>query len=661
MSFSSDSTGGLDRLPDGFVAVPVTTGQAGPIRLAVVVRKVIDPVHGHLVQLRERADAFVYLGCIVDYANVVLQWVELWVQRVEKLDQLLASLREAVTNTSLDDRWRRETKALESHGLVHCGVDFNAPVPRFIDVSQFQPYTPVDAMSGQPWLLCREDALLTKHGLPAYSTTLYRYVAIVDEAAQSAVFVAVTPDAPINDSVRSAVDVGLAGDHLVDFNAGGGMMTVRPFDPVSLNGIVDALTSASGDLSGLDHPLAVTPGAGETHELNGELLGDGWLFMGRHGSRGRLAESFHLKLRLFNDAVRAVRQVVYETGRPLLNLRPESFRIRLGDTGSGLPRLWTSKLVLVEPGEAFELKIPVTDNHFFIPLRALTPGIYQAEVTVHALQGFGSLRIRKVIETGEGTLIEGTLFSQERLRCGKFDFVRLWLSVGGKRIDCYVRLETQTAMATGEWRFRSVVHRFAPEVATKLKAIEGVPMSDVRFELIPHLSTPCDLYSLAVLGVRMLFVNAQTSLAEATDEIHSLARQLANGHKNGGPEIPLDRRIADLFAADPRWLQSLGPHRLTDSGGTPAQALDLVPAELWWQCLATIVRMLPAVGPDSTCSDWGFVVGGAAHRVFDPTISSLGKLLIGTRSVLFVDWRFNREIHSVLRNRLLGLTTPTTK
>jgi len=39
------------------------------------------------------------------------------------------------------------------------------------------------------------------------------------------------------------------------------------------------------------------------------------LFLGRHGRKGRLAETFHLKLRALADAVAAVRSLVAQVKR----------------------------------------------------------------------------------------------------------------------------------------------------------------------------------------------------------------------------------------------------------------------------------------------------------------------------------------------------------
>src|SRR6185437_6595855 len=124
---------------------------------------------------------------------------------------------------------------------------------------------------------------------------------------------------------------------------------------------------------------------------------------------------------------------------------------------------------------------------------------------------------------------------------------------------------------------------------------------------------------------------------------------------------PLGQRIRSIFQADPRWLNSLGPHRLTRDTLTPQEAFDLVPADLWFDTLGMLVRMLPAMGPDSICRDYGDAPRGGMHKIYDTTLGELTSLLVRTRSLIVIDWRFNREIHSVLRQFTAGLEPQAAK
>jgi hypothetical protein len=278
--------------------------------------------------------------------------------------------------------------------------------------------------------------------------------------------------------------------------------------------------------------------------------------------------------------------------------------------------------------------------------------VYQPESVSKPASGRGTLRIRKTIAENAGMIVEGTFSSQDRLGVSggsdptKNDLIWLRVPVGSQRIDLFGHIEKEPALAAGEWRFRSERQRFAEAVAGQIKSAEGVPIPETLFEVIPLLSSPCDMYSLAILAARALLVDADNTLAIATDELLSLARQVGLQHQAG---TALGERIRAIFQADARWLNSLGPHRLTRDTLTPQEAFDLVPANLWFDTLALLVRMVPGIGPDSFCRDYGDAPRGGLHKIYEPAQDHLDTLLVRTRSLIVIDWRFNREIHAVLR------------
>ncbi len=262
-----------------------------------------------------------------------------------------------------------------------------------------------------------------------------------------------------------------------------------------------------------------------------------------------------------------------------------------------------------------------------------------------------------------GMIVEGTFVTQERLgsHAGggggggsggggeptKNDLVWLRSPIGSQRVDLYGHVEKEPALAAGEWRFRTERMRPAGRApSAQLKAAEGVPIPETLFDVIPLLPTPCDMYGLAILAARAILVNAEVTLAIVADELLSLARQVAMQHGSGAP---LAERIKAIFEADSRWLNSLGPHRLSRESITPQEAFDLVPTSLWFDTLALLVRMLPGVGPDSVCRDFGDAPRGGIHKIYDTISNDLDTLLVRTRSLIVIDWRFNREIHAVLR------------
>ena len=633
-------------MPEGYAAVGVDPAQQSAVlRVCVVVKRKPDAT-GPLVPLRDTLDAQVYLGCITDAAGAVQRWVELWVQNVGGLAGSAAAQREGLTNAAIDERWKRAVEPLASlspDDWVRTGWETQSPPPVWIDPDKLES-VPAASASGAPWVVCRDDAKLSAAGLPGYATSLYRYLCADGESG----FIPATPEAPTGPATRPLTDALAGRKNLAPFNPAGGYVMVRAYRPLSFEQYVSTLTALAKETSAgpdgeaqLHRPQA--PGSAGNHRP--QRLGGGTLFLGQHGKWGRLLESFHLKLRALADVLGDVSSLARQTRRPLLNLSPESFRVSLGETGRGLPVLWTARTRLVDPGDAIEWAVENTDERYYLPGRGGL-SIYRA-ATAQAVRGRAAVRIRQVLpDVGGATVLEGTFATAERLDVHPNDLVWFRVNLGAGPADLYARLESGPALAAGEWRFRTVPRRMPSELADQLKAAAGVPIAGAPFEQVPHLSTPCDLYSLGVLAVRTLLVNARTTLPVALDELLSLARQ-AEVVDDGS--VGLRLRIAGIFEKDKRWAESLGAQRLSDETLTPQEAADLVPQDVWWDALAFIVRMFPGLGPDSRCKHLGDAPPQAPHVVFDRALEDIDMLLLRTRSLIVIDWRFNREIHSVIR------------
>lgn len=645
---SNASSNSLLSLPQGYVAIPLSAGQsASPLRLCVLVRAEPDRLGGSLVTLRDTLDAVVYLGCTTDAAGVVLGWVEVWVQRLEGLQKITQNCLEALTNQRLDARWQRQVEAFESSdsaALIHTGWELSNPQPTFLDLATQSAIHPADAATNEHWQLCKDDALLTRRGLPAYGASLARYLYLPSQGEQS-LLVPADGDAP---SVEGCVTMAeaLGQRELIPLNPAGGFVLVRRYSPLGYQAFADLLggvpwEGVSHGRSVLDLGLAerLVPGGGGSFE-------QGTLLLTGHGVAGRLVEALHLKLRLIAGAIAETSNMTRRTGRPLLSLSDESFGVCVQEPASGLPHLWTARVSLSDPGQAVALSIDSGGTEYY--QCASTPGLssYRAEAVGEGIAGRATLRIRQVIPDARGIIVEGTFSTRERIRPAANDLVWIRVNIIDQRVDLYARLESASAMASGEWRFKSLPSRMGEPLAGRVREAPGATLPNATFELLPLLSTPCDLYSLAVLATATLFTGSTTAL----DEMLSLARAAADSYD---ASKPLESRIASLFAGDERWAQSLGPQRLVhDATVHSAAALDLVPAEIWFQTLAAIVRMFPAVGPDSHCKDFGDAPPRGVHKVFESPMLAFERLITRTRSLVVIDWRLNREVHSVIRRLL---------
>ena len=644
-------------MPEGYVAIALSADQdAAPVRLCAMVRLDPEPMAGQLVVLREGVDARVLLGCLVDAGGKVHRWVEIWVQNLDAVVGTPPAAREALTNAIIDQRWQDRFDAmnrLDSTAIIRTGWETSLPLPTFLDLSIRQPAHPVHADTGSAYMLCRDDNLLVQKELPQYSRSLYRYLYAPDLGDESPL-VCVTEDTPANSWTISLDQANSGRRDLVPLNPGGGLMFVREYNPVGYESFVDLV--GGGKWEGVLHGRSLIDLNAIASALKSDvsdLPSEGWVFMGSHGKWGRLVETFHLKLRLVADAVAAVRVMTRQQKLPFLNITADTFGVRLGEPGRGLPFLWTARAVLADPGDAIALSVEAGEARYFLPGASTAASVYRPENIPAAVSGHGTVRVRQILDdAGGGTIVEGTLVTQERVSPNPNDLIWIRLGLASRRVDLYAHPAAETALAAGELRFRTISMKVTDADQKALRESEGVPQTDVFFQVVPLLSTPCDLYALGVLAVRTLLVNQDRALPMALDEVLSLVRQLAVEHD---PDKPLPQRIEAVFEHDSRWFELLGPHRLTREEMTVEDALDLVPLELWWKTLAMMVRMFPGMGPDSTCRDFGDAPAGGMHRVFDQVADELDALLVQTRSLIVIDWSFNREIHAVVRQHMVGM------
>lgn len=642
-------------LPEGYAAVPLFPEAAGPLKLCVLVQCGKDNPAGPFVRARQNLDANIFLGCVTDASGRPKQWVEIWVQTVSGLGSTPAACREALTNASLDTRWSQFADALErqdDHGVLRTGWETVHPPPGYLSAEGTAIVNPVDAETGAAWALCRDDALLREKGLPPYDTTLHRYLYACPDDGGPSIFVPLTPGSPENENTIPAERVH-GNTPLAALNPEGGLLFVCPFCPLSLDEFLAVL--GGGSWEGIQHgrelvdPSALVPRLGTPDAPHA-------LFLSARGRAGRLTECFHIKLCLIADMLQLVSGAIRDQQRPFMNLCSASFRIRLAPGGLGLPALWTATPALANSGEAVVLPIETSETRYFLGAGGESLSIYRPTTGGTPVRGRGTIRIRQTLVEGrKGVIVEGTLQSPESIPADTHDIAWLRLSLGESLINLYATVTEDSALAAGEWRFRTVGQVLSDKAVEDLKSAEGVPLQGVPFEILPLRSTPCDAYALAVIAVQALLVDKDSTLPVALDETISLAREAGAA----GNATPLPERIAGLFSRDRRWIDSLGPHRLILDDVSPEEAFDSVPSTLWWDVLAMIVRMFPGTSADSRCADYGDAPPGALQDVLAGALEESRRLVARTRNLIVTDWVANRETRDVIAACLEGGKSPS--
>ena len=629
-------------LEPGYRALPLQEGDS-PLRISLIVKEASEPAGGTFVLLRETADASVYLGAIVDAGGRIHSWLEIWAQNVDRFASSFPAYRDSATNQFLDERWEQRVEGLrtiEPGSLITTGWETAPAPPIFFDGKLRAPIQPKDRTTGAAWELCRDDGSLAAKGLPGYSTSLARYLWI-EPVAGDRHAIPVTSTSPGNDSTRLLSE---AFEGLVPFHPGGRMM-VRTFAPITFEAWVDLLSGAPW--RGIEHGRDAIRLSGvyrTLQERNTLQHGSGHLFFSARGLAARLAEAFHLKLHTLAAIFRLVQSHVQTSRLPFLNLGAASFRLQLAESDAALPFLWNFKASLATPGEAVALPVATTSARYFIPAKFGGNSIYRPTTLTVPVDGAGQVRIRKVLPGKETeTTLEGTLATQERLVAGGSDLLWLRLSLPSGRVDLYASIEPADGAAAGEVRFRTLPQNLPSAVIAALRQAEGVPLPGTPFQTVPLLSTPCDLYALGVLAVRTLLVDDELSLPVALDEILSLAGKSAAMHD---PSQSPAERINALADGHEAIAATLGPHRLLREKIAPEAAT--FPSDLWWDAISLIIRLFPGIGPDSLCRDFGDAPPLALENIFTEPMAELEMLLVRSRSLLLVDWSYNREIRSVI-------------
>jgi hypothetical protein len=649
-NISSATANGIgSTLPEGFVAVSIDAEGYTPIlSLCVIVRA--GGADAGLIAIRDRLDARCVLGCVSDAAQRVQKWVEIWVQDTDGLADVPPAYRDSLSNARLDERWRRWAGSVEAgelgSGVVRAGWETDHPTPILIDTAEWRAVRPVEGGNNGYWVLCEDDALLQSRGLAPYSSSLQRYL-YVREAGAETFFVPVTRGAPTGERCLAPEEALGLNQKRPALNLAGGLMLVTPWSGDSLEQYLDELSGQQVvDLS-QKNISGGSKRAGESDAVNAGAAGNGYLTVGRSG---RLLETLHLKVRALLECATAVRAEVERSDAPLLNLATDSFSVRGAEVSGSLPRSWTARVCLREPGVGVSVSLAGGGATLHMgpggPVTVYSPGVTGAQIA-----GVGSFRVRQVTVEGENVTIEGRLAMNEREVVGPGDMFWLRLNLAGQRVDLYATPDVKKAAASTEVALRTVRQAMPDKLRQQIKASEGVNLTGARFETLATAGSPHDLYALAILGVKSLLC-AGRSVGVGSDDLQSFARHIAEA-----PDAarPLEDRVRDLITTDPdakRWRDAVGPQHLRREAWDSMSALSVVTPELWSAVLAALVRALPGVGPESTCKDFSDAPVGAIHRVFDRLVSDLRMLAVKSRSLVVSDSGANSEIRSLLTRRL---------
>jgi len=520
------------------------------------------------------------------------------------------------------------------------GCEHRATPPLWLDAERNVSWPPAsDVDSGIE--LCTDEAALAAAGLASYAGSAFRYLWRKGRPQEG--FFAVTGGAS-TELVPAWATLAAA---LLAINPQAGRMLIRRHAPFDLDTYADFLSGRGlGRANTSSSFVFVDPVNEPPFDACDQLQQNGAFFISTtRGLAGRFLETFHLKLMLFAQVVKAVQASAESLQTPMLGLSSSSFRVDFAVPASELPILWTAQSSLVDTSLARVIPLPTTEKRRFQRIAEPRSMIYSAPLSSPPFRGECTLRIRKIVTEAERFVIEATLATDEYLLVRDSDLLYVELTVsGGATVPVYGQLDTTEALNAHERRFHSFPSIWSPGVQAALSCMEGHVFRQVRFETVTHLGARHDLYSLGVIGSRILLTHSRHTLAESIDEVLSLAR--AMGRVDG---LTAAQRAQQLALSDARWHTALGPQHHGHGCATSEEGYRWIPMELWWDAVATLARFFPGAGVFSHAADFNYPTDLPLHKTYDEPLRDLERLIQHSRSLLLSDWLANREVARVIQ------------
>jgi hypothetical protein len=646
------------RVPPGFKLAPIEERGEQALLLTVLVRWEGQDPSGPVFLLREVPRAQVYLGALCDVDANIYEWVEVWVQTFNAPKVSGSNSYEQMTNVLLDRRWIAEGRQISSQlprRSIVTADDQDHPSP--VRILRAQSAPDLAASERLEWRLCKNDSLLIERGLAPYSTSLHRYL-YQSAGPGSSDLVCVSPDAPTNAQVHNK-DRLRTPETIALFNPHAGLMRIRSFAPLSLEDYLRILEGEAWQPS--DHgemECSVRTIYSELRSWSVRRKGGSFLLHDTGHPSDALNEIFFLKLSALCEMFKEARRYVKELQLPLLNLTPKSFAAELSNVGGQFPALWTARCSLIAPGDAHAAAVKGAQQRYFVRVGKPESSPYLPPMRHAHSAGAGSVRIRAVKQVAGGTVLQGSIQADQDLQLRQNDMLWFRLPIEEApeffaHIDAHQPLNPNDPPASSrrprEIRFITVPSELSAPLVAKLTEARAMIYPPGAYEVWPLWGPACDLFSLAIIGVRMFLANGSVDLPEIVDEFLELTYRLDSIGEGAGTGL---EAFKSYVANNSRTLDQISPHLLDHQQRTAAGARELVHFPVWLETIYLLLRLVPEAGKHSYCSSFGQSCAHALDSVFDEPIDDIEKLLSRLRSRLAPGQLANEEISRAIAKEL---------
>lgn len=549
---------------------------SSPVRLAVIAREdapgVLEPV-----VLRLFAGGRVHLAALVDHELSVVEWLELWVQSPHELAASPAARCGLLGNGLLDRRWDAAVAALrelDPGAVLETPWDAAAPGAWAIDPTAGAIVRLVHRETGRPLELCRDETALQAAGRTGYQATLAREFRVTTADGRT-VWLKQTEFSALDANTPVQSESGKPGP-LLEFNTAAGLMLLRRYRPVSLEGFADWLRAgakAAADGTDVDPVHQIERGELDAHVQRSAA--------DRFFADDPVVETAFLRLQLWLGAVTAAHTACRRTNTPFFNLSSESFRVAWARRAAAVPAPWLFEVALVQPGDAVPLAGAEGAPAQFVPSGLNPASPYAVARFGGWREGSGTVRLTQVVESAGGRVRLDGFIDGNDLRAASADespAVWLQLQLDAQPVSFLATLEPEQGGVRAGVRFKAVDVALPAGTAARLKSA-ATPRRPCHFTLLRPVHPAYDVHGLGTVGVRIFLAATADEVPDLVEDLFELAALLPHqcsleeiGKLAATPDI--NERLRRLLAL-PSWAApSAG------SGGLPLELWHAIVREL---------------------------------------------------------------------------------
>jgi hypothetical protein len=709
-----------DKLPGDPVDIPLLGSAGGTLRfeLELAGGDSLESKDDPFVPLND-ASRFsrVLLGRVASGENHTLHPVAVKIQRGLYRPAAAGTAKDSVTNPMIEEMWRRERENLvkcagvEVVPLVDLGDQSfrNRPVTFCKKVRLY--FHPLCPRCRGPLTDCHNDAMLRDHGLPEYSKSTVRYLHCAACVAKPGRRTFYTQSPGADENLKGEAEVRRRGELYRDFGAivngasaqeqarlsvafpcvaclhreecypaegsqGKPIPAESRLVPVSYHEfhllpleVMELHYDEMSDLLGgapwqvvkdrirqASAPGRETAVAGLDSVFTSPIQ---WIY--RHDKTGRFAlEVLHLKVGLFRQLCRGLREYHARCKEPHLDVSPTQAMVDVVPAGVSLPARWGCRARLIgvagphrfptagsPPGALPDLLVPATDaDRIFV-----SPMVKKAE--------FGreeSLRVtvRSMKADGDRVRLEGSA-SSERARMEGVqpgDVIRLIPASGAGALEGLTLWGTVDSPEERGIRFTAFL-----EASSGVDATKKPGDFDAGIAMFPRFQVPVDLYGLGMLLFRTLLVNDATDLLAVDDAVQRVLKKLGlwlEGKRSpaaarvAGELMPIVEREKEVFSS-PAVLY------LQEDRDERPRAL---PTRLWSDVLLFGFKLLTAIEGFSFATGHADCPPDHPEGMMDLVMTELAGLEDRVRIELFSKADRDREITDVVNELMEEMSSP---